>query len=187
MLKLNQTLIKNCKKYTIKKNGNKIKFKCDNTSRLKFGECGCNKKSYFGLKSKKIKKINNKINKNKIYRLCRRYGVNSYKLRKVRGRKVRKNINVLIKACLKRAKSRLKKSKSKFGKIRKIRKTRFGYTLDDLKNLLRKSGNEDSDRTLNQLYRLCVDEGVYSQYVPIIHSFLREYGTMKARDIMLIS
>jgi hypothetical protein len=349
--KFPNSLVKKCKKYTIRKNGNKIKFKCDNTPRLKFGECGCNKnKTRFGLKSKKI-------DKNKIYRLCRRYGINSYKPKKIGGKKVRKNINVLIKTCLKHAKARLKKIKSKsrfglsvkgiwggrsdkekaldernaeekkakqqrqlldkqaqiqkdalqkqadiqrdteeraaklkrqeedhqlelekkklqiqrdaeaeqlkqkaqaeanvkitqqqadlkvtqlaldnklraekqlndhnkqlqkstqdahaainnvnvvnnkiaqkfgktrfgktrFGKRNSFGKTRFGHTLTDLKNLLRKSGNEDDDRTLKELYRLCLDEGVYSQYVPIMHSFLREYGNMKARDIMRIS
>ena len=118
MLKLNQILLKKCKKYTIKKNGNKIKFKCNNTPRLKFGECGCNKKSYFGFKKSNKKQID----KIKIYKICKRYGITTYKPRKVRGRKVRKNINVLIKACLKRAKSNLKKIKNK-------RKSRFGLSV----------------------------------------------------------
>jgi hypothetical protein len=349
--KISNSLMKKCKKYTIKKNGNKIKFKCDNTPRLKFGECGCNKNTYFGSKKRIVK-----INKIKIYKMCRRYGINTYKPKKVGGRKVRKNIIVLVKACLKHAKSRLKKSKSKskfglsikglwsgrndkekaaderkaaekaaqqqrqlldkqsqvqkdalqkqadiqrdteeraaklkrqeedhqldlekkklqiqrdaetlqlkqkaeaeaaakitqqqadvkitqlaqdnklraekqladhnkqlqkstqdahaaikqvnivnklaqkfgkksqkFGKKSQFGKTRtlkFGYTLNDLKKVLIDSGNQDDDRTLNTLYRLCVDEGVYSQYVPLLHSFLKDYGNMKARDIMKLS
>lgn len=56
--------------------------------------------------------------------------------------------------------------------------------LTDLKNVIKKSGRENSTMTLNKLYDLANDHGMHSKDANIIKPFLGKYGDSKLVDIM---